>query len=94
MAYETSIQNVNNKQHVSMNDGENKENVTLIWFNPNTRSEKTSHEDLLTKYSNIIGIYINFDNLCKSIKEEIDFINKQIQTCSFINEHQITCDAK
>ncbi|CAF1314681.1 unnamed protein product [Rotaria sordida] len=154
-----SIQNVNNKQHVSMNDGENKESITLIWFDPNTRSrketeqtvrqlrlindyvifssdleecirriqlinkeiiflitsgakasqivprissfdqinsififnkEKTSYEDLLTKYSNIIGIYINLDDLCKSIKEEINFINKPIQTFSFIDQHQIS----
>ncbi|CAF1285428.1 unnamed protein product [Rotaria sordida] len=49
---------------------------------------KKRYEYLLNEYSNIIGIYINLDDLCKSIKEQIDFINKQIQTFSYFDQHE------
>ncbi|CAF2027335.1 unnamed protein product [Rotaria magnacalcarata] len=152
MAYQTEIQNVN------MNDGKNRENLTLIWFDSNTRlckdtekiirqlrlvndyvilcsdreecirrvqlinketvflitsgakssqilprissfhqvdsvfifnKEKIPCEDVLTEYSNVIGVYLNLEDLCKSIKEQIDLVDKQIQTFSFFDQHQI-----
>ncbi|CAF2080537.1 unnamed protein product [Rotaria magnacalcarata] len=141
-----------------MNEGENKESITLIWFDSNTRSckdtqqtirqlrlindyvilcsgfsefmkriqsidqemifliisgeetpqilssissvhnihsvfifnkEKTPYEDALTEYSNVIGTYRNLDDLCTSVKEQIDLVDKQTQTFSFFDQHQI-----
>ncbi|CAM4890930.1 unnamed protein product [Rotaria socialis] len=46
--------------------------------------EKTPCEDVLTEYSNIIGVYLNLEDLCESIKEQIDLVDKQIQTFSFL----------
>ncbi|CAF2988578.1 unnamed protein product, partial [Rotaria sp. Silwood2] len=145
------------KPSVSANDGENKESITLIWFDPNIGSrenteitkqqlhsindyvifhidlercikfiqttnkekiflitsgskasqilpricsfhqidsififcmKKERYEYLLNEYCNIIGIYINLDDLCKSIKEQTDLVNKQIQTFSFFDQHE------
>ncbi|CAF3756063.1 unnamed protein product [Rotaria socialis] len=138
-----------------MNDGENKESLTLIWFDSNTRSckytqriirhirlindyvilcsefmrriqsidkemifliisgeeapqilssiysvhniysffifnkEKTPCEDVLTEYSNVVGTYINLDDLCTSVKEQIDLVDKQTHTFAFFDQHQI-----
>ncbi|CAF1320996.1 unnamed protein product [Rotaria sordida] len=51
--------------------------------------EKDQYEYLLNEYSKIIGIYINFDDLYKSIKEQIDLVNKQIETLCYFDQHQI-----
>ncbi|CAF1082646.1 unnamed protein product [Rotaria sordida] len=50
--------------------------------------KKNRYEYLLKEYTKIIGIYNNLNDLCKSIKEQIDLINKQIQTFSFFNQHE------
>ncbi|CAF2976076.1 unnamed protein product [Rotaria sp. Silwood2] len=50
--------------------------------------ETNRYEYLLNEYSKIIGIYTVFDDLCKSIKEQIDFVYKQIQTFSFFDQHK------
>ncbi|CAF3620755.1 unnamed protein product [Rotaria sp. Silwood1] len=49
---------------------------------------KDRHEHLLNEYSNIIGIYVHLNDLCNSIKEQIDFIQKHIQTCSFFDRYE------
>ncbi|CAF1679201.1 unnamed protein product, partial [Rotaria sp. Silwood1] len=49
---------------------------------------KNRYEYLLNEYSNIIGIYAHLDDLCQSIKEQIDLVHKQIQTFSFFDRHQ------
>ncbi|CAF2810913.1 unnamed protein product [Rotaria sp. Silwood2] len=51
-------------------------------------AKKTRYEYLLNEYSNIIGIYINLQDLCKAVKEQIDFFYKQIQTFSFFDQHE------
>jgi tetratricopeptide (TPR) repeat protein len=43
---------------------------------------------LLNEYSKIVGIYTDLDSLCASIREEIDLVDKQLETFSFFNEHQ------
>ncbi|CAF3891911.1 unnamed protein product, partial [Rotaria sp. Silwood1] len=50
--------------------------------------EKDRNEYLLKEYPKIIGIYINLDDLCKSIKEQIDIVNRQIYSFSFFDQHQ------
>ncbi|CAF4207608.1 unnamed protein product [Rotaria sp. Silwood2] len=50
--------------------------------------KKNRYEYLLDEYLNIIGIYVNLDDLCQSIKEQIDLVNKQIQTFSFFDQHE------
>ncbi|CAF1191584.1 unnamed protein product [Rotaria sp. Silwood1] len=50
--------------------------------------EKDRDDYLLKKYPKIIGIYMNLDDLCKSLKEQIDLVNRQIQTFSFFDQHQ------
>ncbi|CAF3721502.1 unnamed protein product [Rotaria sordida] len=49
---------------------------------------KTRYEYLLNDFKKIIGIYINLNDLYKSIKEQIDLVDKQIQTFSFFDQHQ------
>ncbi|CAF1685891.1 unnamed protein product [Rotaria magnacalcarata] len=54
---------------------------------------KDRHEHLLTEYNKIIGIYTRFDDLCKSIEEELDNFNKRIETFScFEKDEQSTKD--
>ncbi|CAF0999831.1 unnamed protein product [Rotaria sordida] len=157
MAYKFPIQSIASKLSVSTNDNENKENITLIWFDPNIGSHediekikqqlrlindyvifstdfghcikliqsidkekiflitsgseakqilsrkstcgqidsvfifctnKTPHEHLLNEYERIIGIYVNLDDLYQSIKEQLNFIDKQIQAFSFFDPHE------
>ncbi|CAF0777319.1 unnamed protein product [Rotaria sp. Silwood1] len=52
-------------------------------------TEKSKYEHLTSVYSKILGIYTNFDILYASIREEIDFVNKQLLTFSLFNPHQI-----
>ncbi|CAF1363031.1 unnamed protein product, partial [Rotaria sordida] len=49
---------------------------------------KTRYEYLLNDFKKMIGIYINLDDLSKSIKEQIDLVDRQIQTFSFFDQHQ------
>ncbi|CAF2782041.1 unnamed protein product [Rotaria sp. Silwood2] len=52
-------------------------------------STKTNrYEYLLNEYSKIIGIYSDIHNLSQSIKEQIDLVNKQIETFCFFDQHQ------
>ncbi|CAF4587027.1 unnamed protein product [Rotaria socialis] len=50
--------------------------------------KKERHEHLLNEYSKIIGIYVELDDLCQSIKEQVDLVNRQIQTFSFFDQHE------
>ncbi|CAF4128050.1 unnamed protein product [Rotaria sp. Silwood2] len=52
-------------------------------------TEKLKYEHLTISYSKILGIYTDLDMLCASIREEIEFINKQLLTFSLFNPHQI-----
>ncbi|CAF1384583.1 unnamed protein product [Rotaria sordida] len=157
MANKSRVLSIEDKQSISTNYDENKESITLIWFDPNIGSledtkqtkqqlrlindyimfftdleqciafiqsidkekiflitsgtkasqilpriysfhqidsififcmNKYRYEYLLNEYSKIIGIYINLNDLCKSIKEQIDLVSKQIQTFSFFDQHQ------
>ncbi|CAF2400065.1 unnamed protein product [Rotaria sp. Silwood2] len=157
MASKSPVLSIEDKQTINICHGENKESVTLIWFDPNigprkdteqtkqqlrlindyvifsndleqcialiesidkekifliTSGSKASqilprtsyfhqidsififcmnkyrYEYLLNKYSKIIGIYISLNDLCKSIKEQIDCVSRQIQTFSFFDQHQ------
>jgi tetratricopeptide (TPR) repeat protein len=45
------------------------------------------YENLIDQYPKIIGIY-DLDELCKSIKNQIEFVNNQLQTFSFLNPYQ------
>ena len=145
------------KQSVATKDNENKESITLIWFDPNIGSredtehtkqrlrhindyvifhtdldqcitfiqsidkekiflitsgkkasellprinslrqidsififcmKKVRYEHLLDEHSKIIGIYVNLDELCKSIGEQIDLVDKQLQTFAFFDQNQ------
>ncbi|CAF3733344.1 unnamed protein product [Rotaria sordida] len=157
MGNESSVQSIEDKQSVKTNDDENKESITIIWFDPNIGSnedpkklkqtlghindyvifasdheqcitfiesihqekiflitsrlkalqilprvsslrqidsififsmEKNQDDYLLNNYSKIIGIYINLDDLCKVIKEQINLVDRQIQTFSFFDQYQ------
>ncbi|CAF4480491.1 unnamed protein product [Rotaria sp. Silwood2] len=50
--------------------------------------EKERYEHLLNEYVNIIGIYTHIDDLCKSIKEQLELFNKQLQAFSFFDQYQ------
>ncbi|CAF4956822.1 unnamed protein product [Rotaria sp. Silwood1] len=50
--------------------------------------KKEKYEHLTNEYSKIIGIYITLDELCKSIEEQIDLFDKQLQTFSYFDQHQ------
>lgn len=50
--------------------------------------KKEKYEHLLKEYVKAIGIYANLNELCQSIREEIDLVDKQIQTFSFFDQHQ------
>jgi len=50
--------------------------------------KKERYEHLINRYSKIIGIYIHVDELCKSIQEQIDLVDKQLQTFSFFDRSQ------
>ncbi|CAF1525541.1 unnamed protein product, partial [Rotaria sordida] len=146
-----------NQLSIQPNDDENKESITLIWFDPNIGShedtEKTKeqlrfindlvifktdledcvtfiqsidkekiflitsgkkasqilsriiscpqidsififcmkkerYEYLLSEYSKILDIYVELNNLCQSIREQVNLVNKQIQTFSFFDQHE------
>jgi tetratricopeptide (TPR) repeat protein len=49
-------------------------------------SKKDQYEHLLFKYTEIIGIYDKFDMLCSSIRDQIDFIDKQFYTWNFFDQ--------
>jgi tetratricopeptide (TPR) repeat protein len=49
---------------------------------------KERYEHLINEYSKIIGIYVNLDELSQSIKEQIDLVDKQLQTFSVFDQHQ------
>ena len=50
--------------------------------------KKTRYENLTSEYPNIVGIYTTVDELCASLREQIDLIDQQLQTFSFYNQHQ------
>jgi hypothetical protein len=50
--------------------------------------KKERYEHLLNEYSKIIGIYVKLDDLCQSIKEQVDLVNRQIQTFSFFDQQK------
>ncbi|CAF3917741.1 unnamed protein product, partial [Rotaria sp. Silwood1] len=50
--------------------------------------EKVNNEHLVFNNSKLIGIYNEFDLLCLSIQEQIDFIDQHLQTFSFFDQDQ------
>jgi tetratricopeptide (TPR) repeat protein len=150
---------VNNNQTFIRNDKENKENITLLWFDSNNRlhedldeikiqlqlindyiifhtdldlcikfiqsikdekivfiasgsgisdllsrvadlhqidsifiysMEADNYQQLTTQYSKIIGIFSNRDELHRSIQEQINFIDQQLNSFSIFEHDQIT----
>ncbi|CAF3418300.1 unnamed protein product, partial [Rotaria sp. Silwood2] len=51
--------------------------------------EKEQYNYVINDCRKTIGIYMNLDDLCKSIKEQIDLVDRQIQTFSFFDQHQL-----
>lgn len=49
------------------------------------KTDKYQH--LINEYSKIIGIYTQLDQLCLSIREEIDLFHKQLHTFSIFDHH-------
>lgn len=148
---------VTTEEHDDINEKENKENTTVIWFDPTTKSnhdteklteqlrvindyvkiftsrdqcvnfiktinnekvfliisglkasqilphisdfhqvdsifiycmkEKT-YDHLLNEYSKILSVYTNLDELYKSIQENIDLVDDQLQTLSYFDQNQ------
>jgi tetratricopeptide (TPR) repeat protein len=50
--------------------------------------KKEKWKYLMNEYPKIIGIYVNLNELCQSIQEQIDLVGKQIQTFSFFDQRQ------
>ncbi|CAF3225635.1 unnamed protein product [Rotaria socialis] len=50
--------------------------------------QQERYEYLLNEYSKIIGVYVDLDDLCQSIKKQVDLVNKQIQTFSFFDQKE------
>ncbi|CAF1416457.1 unnamed protein product [Rotaria sordida] len=50
--------------------------------------KKEKYEHLTNEYSKIIGIYVTLGELCKSIEEQIDLFDKQLQTFSYFDQYQ------
>ncbi|CAF1324699.1 unnamed protein product [Rotaria sp. Silwood1] len=50
--------------------------------------KRDRYENLMNEYRKIVGIYINLDDLCESIKDQISLFNKQIQVFSIFDQHQ------
>jgi hypothetical protein len=48
----------------------------------------SKYEHLTNEYSKITGIYTDLDSLCASIREQIDLVDKQLETFSFFDQHQ------
>mgnify|MGYP001068459397 CR=1 FL=1 len=46
------------------------------------------YEQLTNKYTKIIGIFNDLDQLCESIREQIHLVDQQIQTLNFFNQHE------
>ena len=50
--------------------------------------KKEKYQYLINEYPKIIGIYVNLNKLCQSIKEQIDLVDKQLQTFSVFDHNQ------
>ncbi|CAF3747438.1 unnamed protein product [Rotaria sp. Silwood1] len=50
--------------------------------------QKDKYQYLINEYPKIIGIYDQLDDLCSSIREQIDLFHKQLQTFSIFDHHQ------
>ncbi|CAF3809661.1 unnamed protein product, partial [Rotaria magnacalcarata] len=50
--------------------------------------KKHRYENLLNEYTKIIGIFSNLNDLCLSIKRQIDLNNKQTQTFSIYDQEE------
>ncbi|CAF4337813.1 unnamed protein product, partial [Rotaria sp. Silwood2] len=50
--------------------------------------EKLGHEHLVVKHSKLIGIHNDLDLLCFSIEEQIDFLERHLQTFSFFDQDE------
>ncbi|CAF3827795.1 unnamed protein product [Rotaria sp. Silwood1] len=50
--------------------------------------KKERYEHLFNEYSKIVGIYVKLDDLCQSIEEQIDLVNRHMQTFSFFDQHE------
>ena len=49
--------------------------------------KKDKYQHLINEHSKIIGIYTRLDQLCSSIREEVDLFQKQLHTFSIFDHH-------
>lgn len=49
---------------------------------------KQKYQNLMVEFPKIIGIYIDLEDLSRSIREQIELVDKQIQTFSFFDRQQ------
>ncbi|CAF0837435.1 unnamed protein product [Rotaria sordida] len=73
MAYKSSVLSNDNKQSVGTNDNENKEGITLIWFDPNIRPrEDTEQTKQQLRLINNFVIFSTDLEQCIQLIESID----------------------
>ena len=46
------------------------------------------YQHLIDEYPKVIGIYVRLDDLCSSIRHEIELVDQQLQTFSVFDQHQ------
>ena len=46
------------------------------------------YQQLISEYPKIIGVYARLDDLCSSIRHEIELVDQQLQTFSMFDRHQ------
>ncbi|CAF5157376.1 unnamed protein product, partial [Rotaria sp. Silwood1] len=51
--------------------------------------EKVNNEHLVLDNSKLIGIYNELDLLCLSIEEQVDFLDRHLQTFSFFDQDEL-----
>jgi len=50
--------------------------------------KQTKYVNLMKKYPKIVGVFMNRDELCQSIREEIQIVEQHIQTYNFFDRYQ------
>ncbi|CAF4402339.1 unnamed protein product [Rotaria socialis] len=55
--------------------------------------DNQQYDHLLSEYPKLLGSYVNFDDLCKSIKQQIDRVNNEIESFCFFDQYQILTKA-
>ncbi|CAF1030282.1 unnamed protein product [Rotaria magnacalcarata] len=55
--------------------------------------DNQQYDHLLSEYPKLLGSYIDFDDLSKSIKQQIDRVNNEIESFCFFDQYQILTKA-